>query len=75
MNPRFIDGGQQRILLLQTLMPTTIADSYTWFANEVYWTAKCRRFFIMALTGDDYDPLCNNNQCTGCEELRPKRVS
>ena len=75
MNPRFIDGGQQRILLLQTLMLTTIAHSYTWFANEAYWTAKCRRSFIMALTGDDYGPLCNDNQCTGWEELRQEQVS
>jgi hypothetical protein len=47
-----------------TLLVTMIADSYTWFANEAFWTATCGRSFIMALTGDDIDPLCNESQCT-----------
>lgn len=33
-----------------------IADSYTWFANEVYWTATCERGFDDPEKGDDQDP-------------------
>jgi hypothetical protein len=37
----------------RTFVATTIAESYTPFANEAHWAAKCSRSFTMAVTGDD----------------------
>ena len=40
-----------------------IADSYTWFANEAFWTAECSRQFGKPQEGDDKDPNCDNEAC------------
>ena len=42
----------------------TIADSYTWFANEAYWSVTCGKKFGLALVTDDQDPNCSDAPCS-----------
>jgi hypothetical protein len=41
-----------------------IADSYTWFANEAFWTNECSRSFGDPVVGDDEDPACADSSCS-----------
>ena len=40
-----------------------IADNYSWFANEAFWTAECGRKFGKPQEGDDKDPVCGDEAC------------
>jgi hypothetical protein len=42
----------------------TIADSYSWFANEAYWSVTCGKMFGLAQEDDDLDPNCSNAPCS-----------
>lgn len=42
----------------------TIADSYSWFANEAYWSMTCGKTFGLAQVGDDQDPNCSDAPCS-----------
>lgn len=44
-------------------LPETVADSYTWFANEAFWSKECGKDFGRPQVGDDKDPNCNNDTC------------
>jgi hypothetical protein len=41
----------------------TIADSYTWFATEAFWSAECKKTYGKPQDGDDDDPSCGNQAC------------
>ena len=41
----------------------TIAEPYTWFANEAFWSEECKRTFGAPEEGDDDDPACDGKPC------------
>ena len=56
----------QEIDLADSDGSVVIADSYSWFALESFWSTRCGKDpngFDKAQKGDDDDPLCDNEVC------------
>lgn len=39
------------------------ADSFVWFANEVFWRAVCKKEYDDPTDPDSNDPSCDNSPC------------
>ncbi len=50
-------------MIASTDVAESIADSYSWFANEAFWSKECGRDFGRPQQHDDEDPNCNDTTC------------